>query len=149
MDYISSLRQYIGHEPIMMPAAMGIIYDENKGILLEQRSDNGQWCMPGGGLELGETQEEGLRRETKEETNLDIFNPELFTVRANVHMIYPNQDEVFYTDIVFIVREFSGELKPDAESVELKWFSLDDVPSDMVPTQTEYIQKFKEYLTNK
>ena len=51
------------------------------------------WCVPGGAIELGETLEEALRREVKEETALDIFNPKLFDVRANVHMVYPNNRE--------------------------------------------------------
>ena len=123
---------------------MCILYDEDKGILLEKRSDNGQWCVPGGALELGEDQIAGLKREVKEETNLDITDPELLTVRANVHMVYPNKDEVYYTDIVYIVKSFSGELKPDRESVELRWFPINDLPDNIMPTQIDYIEMFKK-----
>ena len=143
MGYISKIREYVGHAPIMATAAMGIIYDPQKGILFEKRSDNGMWCVPGGCLELGESLEEGLFREVKEETNLDIKNPKFFDVRANIHMVYPNQDEVYYTDIVYVVTEFSGELKPDKESTKLVWFKLDELPSDILPTQIDYIIKFK------
>ena len=83
MSYISELRKMVGHRPLMTTAAMCILYDPARGILLERRSDNGQWCSPGGGLEPGEDAEDGLRREVKEETNLDIANPRFFTVRAN------------------------------------------------------------------
>lgn len=145
MSYISELRKYIGHKPLMSAASMCILYDKEKGILLEKRSDNGLWCTPGGGLELGEDQEAGLRREVKEETNLDIDNPQLFTVRANVHMVYPNQDEVYYTDIVYLVTEYSGELKPDKESVELRWFDLEHLP-EIMATQIDYIRMFKEKI---
>ena len=145
MSYISELRKYVGHRPIMSAASMCIIYDKYRGILMEKRSDNGLWCVPGGGLELGEDQEAGLRREVKEETNLDIENPELFTVRANVHMVYPNQDEVYYTDIVYLVTEYSGELKADRESVELRWFDLDHLP-EIMATQIDYIVQFKEKI---
>lgn len=147
MSYISELRKLVGHQPLMTTASMCILYDPAKGILLEKRSDNGDWCVPGGGLELGEDQEDGLRREVKEETNLDIANPELFTVRANVHMVYPNQDEVYYTDIVFLVTEYSGKLKPDKESVELRWFNLDELPENIMPTQIDYILEFKKKMS--
>ena len=144
MSYISDLRLLVGHNPIMATASMCILYDEDKGILLEKRSDNGQWCVPGGALELGEDQIAGLKREVKEETNLDISDPELLTVRANVHMVYPNKDEVYYTDIVYIVKSFSGELKPDRESVELRWFQINDLPDNIMPTQIDYIEMFKK-----
>ena len=142
MGYISELRKYVGHKPLMVTAAMCIIYNEAENkILLEKRTDNGMWCVPGGAIELGETLEEALRREVKEETSLDIFNPRLFDVRANVHMVYPNQDEVYYTDVVYVITEYEGELKPDAESKELRWVSLDELPKIM-PTQEYYIEKF-------
>ena len=146
MGYIQELRKYVGHSPIMVTAAMCIIYDEEKGILLEKRSDNGTWCVPGGALELGESLEEGLKREVKEETNLDISNQELFDVKADTHMVYPNKDEVYYTDVVYIVREYKGELKPDAESKELVWFKIDELPDNILYTQVEYIDKFVKRL---
>ncbi len=101
MSYISEMRKFVGHAPIMCVAAMGIIYNEEKGLLLEKRTDTGEWCVPGGAIELGESLEDALRREVKEETNLDISNPKLFDIKANVHMVYPNKDEVYYTDVVY------------------------------------------------
>jgi len=142
MGYISELRKYVGHKPLMVTAAMCIIYNESENkMLLEKRTDNGMWCVPGGAIEPGETLEEALRREVKEETSLDIFNPRLFDVRANVHMVYPNQDEVYYTDVVYVITEYEGELKPDEESKELRWVSLNELPKIM-PTQEYYIEKF-------
>ena len=142
MGYISELRKFVGHKPLMVTAAMCIIYNEAENkMLLEKRTDNGMWCVPGGAIELGETLEEALRREVKEETSLDIFNPQLFDVRANVHMVYPNQDEVYYTDVVYVITEYEGELKPDAESRELRWVSIDELP-EIMPTQVYYIEKF-------
>ncbi len=125
MGYISDMRKYIGHSPIMATAAMCIIHDDTNRILLERRSDNGLWCVPGGAIELGETLEEALAREVREETSLEISEPKLFDVKASVHMIYPNQDEVYYTDVVYIVKDFSGTLKQDEESTELKWFKIE------------------------
>ena len=147
MGYIKEIRKYVGHSPIMVTAAMCIIYDKDKGILLEKRTDNGMWCVPGGALELGETLEEGLRREVKEETSLDIFNPKLFDVKAGVHMIYPNKDEVYYTDVVYEINEYEGDLKPDLESKELVWTPIDKLPDNIMPTQIEYIEKFVKSIT--
>ncbi len=142
MSYISEMRKHVGHAPIMAVAAMGIIYSEEKGILLEKRTDTGEWCTPGGAIELGETLEEALKREIKEETNLDFINPKLFDIKANVHMVYPNKDEVYYTDIVYEINDFFGELKHDEESKELAFFDLNNLPNNIMPTQIGYIEKF-------
>ncbi len=125
----------------MTTAAICIIHDDTNRILLERRSDNGLWRVPGGAIELGETLEEALAREVREETSLEISEPKLFDVKASVHMIYPNQDEVYYTDIVYIVEDYSGALKQDEESTELKWFKIEELP-EIMPTQSGYIQKF-------
>ncbi len=142
MGYIEEIRKYVGHAPIMAVAAMGILYDKEKGILLEKRTDTGEWCTPGGAIEIGESLEDALKREIKEETNLDIANPILFDIKANVHMIYPNKDEVYYTDIVYEIDEFYGDLKPDKESKELSFFALDKLPENIMPTQIGYIERF-------
>lgn len=142
MSYIGEMRKFVGHAPIMAVAAMGILYNEEKGLLLEKRTDTGEWCTPGGAIELGESLEEALKREIKEETNLDIANPKLFDIKANVHMVYPNKDEVYYTDVVYEINEFLGDLKPDKESTELKFFDLDNLPKNIMPTQIGYIERF-------
>ena len=139
MGYISEIRKYVGHMPIMVTAAMGIIYDKEKGILFEKRTDNGMWCVPGGAMELGETAEEALRREIREETSLEIKNPRFFKVRENVHMVYPNGDEVYYTDLVYLIEDYSGHLGMDDESSELKWFPIHELPENIMPTQIDYI----------
>lgn len=147
MSYISEMRKFVGHAPIMAVAAIGIIYSEEKGLLLEKRTDTGEWCTPGGAIELGESLEDALKREVKEETNLDIANPKLFDIKANVHMIYPNKDEVYYTDVVYEINDFWGKLKPDKESSQLAFFPLDNLPENIMPTQTGYIQKFVKEKT--
>lgn len=142
MSYIGEMRKFVGHAPIMAVAAMGILYNEEKGLLLEKRTDTGEWCTPGGAIELGESLEDALKREIKEETNLDIANPKLFDIKANVHMVYPNKDEVYYTDVVYEINEFYGDLKSDGESTELKFFDLDNLPKNIMQTQIGYIERF-------
>ena len=123
MGYISELRKYVGHSPIMATSIMCIIYDKEKGILFEKSADFGVWCVPGGALEIGESLEEGLKREVKEETSLEIFNPKLF-------------------EVIYEVSEYEGNLKPDEESIELKWFQIEELPDNISPIQIEIIKKF-------
>ena len=142
MGYISELRKYVGHSPIMVTAVICIIYDKQKGFLLEKRADNGMWCLPGGAIELGETLDQALKREVKEETGLDIKNAKLIDVVASVHMVYPNKDEVYYTDVLYETKDYFGELKHDEESTELKWFKPNEIPEEIIPTQIKYIKDF-------
>ena len=144
MSYIGDMRKFVGHAPIMAVAAMAILYNEEKGMLLEKRTDTGEWCTPGGAIELGESLEDALKREIKEETNLDFANHKLFDIKANVHMVYPNKDEVYYTDVVYVINEFWGDPKPDGESTELRFFDIDNLPENIMPTQIGYIKRFVE-----
>lgn len=142
MSYISEMRKLVGHAPIMAIAATGIIYSKEKGLLLEKRTDTGEWCTPGGSIELGEALTDALKREIKEETNLDFKSAKLLDVKDNVHMIYPNGDEVYYTDFVYEINDFYGDLRHDGESTELRFFDIKSLPENIMPTQIDYIEKF-------
>ena len=138
------MRNYVGHTPIMATSVTCIIWDNEKGILFERRTDNGMWCIPGGSIEMGETLEDALKREVKEETSLDIENPELLDVQSNVHVIYPNGDEVYYTDVMYFVQNYRGILSPDEESTELRWFPTNQLPENIVPIQKEFLKNYLE-----
>ena len=57
-------------------------------------------------------------------------------------MVYPNGDEVYYTDVVYEINDFYGELKHDGESTELRFFDIDNLPENIMPTQIGYIESF-------
>ena len=59
-------------QPRHSVSVAGVITDDHGRALLIQRADNHRWEPPGGVLELGETIHDGLRREVREETGLDI-----------------------------------------------------------------------------
>ena len=70
MDYIKSIRPRLGHQKILLNCAGAVIEQDGK-ILLQRRSDNGGWGLPGGLLELEETYAQAAIREVREETGLD------------------------------------------------------------------------------
>ena len=87
-------------------------------------------------LEYNETLEDALKREVYEETGLIIKNPELFRTYSgpDFFQIYPNGDQVHGVLVVYICREFHGELVCDqTESKELRFFPLDELPSTLHP----------------
>jgi len=131
MSYISNLRKYVGHEPIINIGATLLVFNKNNEILLNLRSDTNSWGIPGGGKEINETLEECAIRELKEETNLDVSDLELVTVLSGpeYYFKYPNDDEVDTVITLYKVKDYSGELRIiDGESKTLSFFSLDNLP---------------------
>lgn len=130
MGYISDIRSYVGHAPLMYPAASVIVINDKNEILLQQRSDNGLWGYCGGGMEPGESPQAAAVRELYEESGLTAEKLELFGVYSGEeqHFFYPNGDEVWTIDILFICREYSGELSAvDGESLKLEFVPMDKI----------------------
>ena len=151
MGYINNLRSKIGHDPIFMPAASCCIIKDNK-ILLQKRTDNGDWAVHGGGLELGETFDEGLRRELKEELNIEPKSFQFFKLYSgeDLHFFYPNQDEVYVVVAIYIVEDYIGEIKVDLNEVsEVKWFDFDNLPNNLNKPDIRPIKEVIEYVRSK
>lgn len=135
MEYIKKLRKAIGHEPIIICACGCLIFNENGQLLLQRRSDDNLWGNPGGSMELGETIYDTVIREIKEETNIEIKQSDLkiFNIYSGEeqHHIYPNDDEAYFVNIIFETHIMNFNLKVDSESKELKFFDLDNLPSNI------------------
>ena len=145
MDYILQLRQYIGHRPILMVGAAILVLDERDRLLMMKRSDSGRWGPPGGATEPGEVVEEAAKRETFEETNLQIGEMSLFGMFSGPELYYkyPNGDEVYNVIIVYLSHDWRGEVKLNGEHTEWKWFAADEIPDDVSPPIRPVIEKFK------
>ena len=144
MDYILQLRQYIGHRPILMVGAAILVVDAQNRLLLMKRSDNGCWGPPGGSTEPGEHVEEAAKRETVEETGLEIGEMSLFGVFSGPELYYqyPNGDEVYNVIIVYLSRDWHGEVKINHEHTEFRWFAMDEIPENISPPIKPVIEQF-------
>lgn len=112
-NYIMDLRKVVGHAPLLQAGASIIVENENGQVLLEKRTDNHQWGYAGGSIELGETVEEAAKRELFEEMGLVADEMELFYINSGeeTHYIYPNGDEVYNVEIIYICRKYHGTIK--------------------------------------
>ena len=126
-NYIRDIRKKVGHEKIFLNASGGIIVKDGK-ILLQHRSDNKKWGLIGGMLELNETYLEGALREVKEETGLDVKPVSFLGVFHNHNMEYPNGDQAHVICACYVFEIIGGDLKKDDESLELKFFSKEEMP---------------------
>lgn len=90
-----------------------VITDDGGRVLLIQRADNGHWEPPGGVLELGETIEDGLRREVREETGLHV-EPEALTG------VYKNM-ALAVIALVFRAKVTGGQPRVSEETTDFRW----------------------------
>jgi 8-oxo-dGTP pyrophosphatase MutT (NUDIX family) len=147
MDYIQTLRQHLGHAPILMVGATVFALDEQDRLLMLMRTDNKMWGVPGGGIELGEKVEDAARRETREETGMEIGEMSLFGVFSGdeLYYKYPNGDETHNISIVYLTRDLYGEMQiiPE-EHNDYQYFSLDALPKNISPPLMPAIRQLIE-----
>lgn len=147
-DYLKFIREKIGNAPIIGATTATIIYKDQK-ILLQKRSDNGLWALHGGFINLGETIEEGMKRELKEEIGIVPLEYQPYGVYSGkqMHYVYPNGDEVYYLVTVFFCTKYEGIEQADGDEVsQLEWFSLNDIPDKLHPTDQIILADLKAYL---
>ena len=146
MNYIQYLRQYVGNNPILTAGTALFVFNENKELLLQLRSDFNLWGVIGGCMELGESFEEVAKRELKEELGLEIEELKMIDVISGKETFrtYPNGDKLYDITAIYEVRKFSGELRiNDDESKELKWFKLSELPSNITVMMKSYLKNNK------
>ena len=131
MGYISDIRKKVGNKPIIGVGATILIFNDKNELLLNLRSDTGDWGIPGGLKELNETIEECAIREIKEETNLEVSDLKLLAVLSgkDYYFKYPNDDELDCVIVLYETKNYKGDLKiNDDESTKLEFFPLDNLP---------------------
>ena len=107
-----------------------VIFYEGQ-VLLALRRDIGWWNLPGGGLEAGETVDEGIQREVREETGLEVGVEKLIGVYSK-----PQKQEVVLT---FLCRVTGGTLQSTEESRECRYFSPDALPVNTLPKHRQRV----------
>lgn len=147
-----SLDERISHIPFIQTGASILVINENGEILLQQRSDNGRWGLPGGCQDLGENLRTTAKRELYEETGIKVSEDDLILIDTlsgeKRKRTYPNGDIVYNNSSLYLVKINSSEIniKMDAESIKLEFFDINDLPEsmhdgDMVEEYIKYTKK--------
>jgi dTDP-glucose pyrophosphorylase len=123
-----------------------IICNEAGQILMEQRSDCGWWGLPGGKMDPGETVAGCAVRESREETGLDIEISSflgLYSDPVRRTVLYPdNHDLRHLVDAAVVARVVGGHTAKSHESLDLQWYSAQDIPVCTVPPVVEILRDF-------
>jgi len=134
-SYIMGLRKLVGHRRLIVPGIRALIFDDAGRILLQRRRDSGEWGMPAGSVELGDSVYKTLVKEVWEETGLEVLSARPMGVYSDPEQfiyIYPNGDEIQIFSLAFIVDRWRGELGAhDDETLELAFFPLDKLPGNL------------------
>lgn len=115
--------------------AAGIIRNnDGKVLLLEHRFRPGSgWGIPGGFLESGEQPEQALRRELREEINLELDDVRLFTVRT-----FKRQNQI---EVVFVAVAVGEPNEGNVEVDQAVWFSVNSLPDALPSDQKKLIER--------
>ena len=115
----------------IVPSVNVVVVDDEGRILMIRRTDNDNWAVPGGAIDLGESMVDAAVRETQEETGITCHVTGLSGIYTDPrHLIhYTSNDEVRQEfSIVLTARPVSGEPTPSSESSEVHWVAQDAIP---------------------
>ncbi len=140
----------INHIPFIQTGSAIIIRNENKQILLQERTDRNMWGLPGGCQDLGEDLRATAVREAYEETGLKLNSDDLILIdtlsgkkRKNS---YPNGDIVYNNTSLYLIDISLADatlLKGDSETKRLKFFDIEELPDNIM--DMDLIEAYKNY----
>jgi 8-oxo-dGTP diphosphatase len=118
---------------------VGAIIVEDGRVLLIKRAKApllGEWSIPGGMLELGETLRQGAEREALEETGLVVRATDLLGVFDRIVPDETKRTLYHYVLIDFLCQKVSGDVLAAADASDARWFNRADLSSLSLPSET-------------
>ena len=125
------------------PSVSAVVLHEGR-LLLQQRADSGEWGLPGGSVEIGETVTAAVAREVYEETGFEVGVGRLIGVYSDPRfqiVRYPDGRVWHYVNLCFAcgLRGGQARLAP-GETLAVDWFSPGALPSDLVSLHRRRIE---------
>jgi ADP-ribose pyrophosphatase YjhB (NUDIX family) len=108
----------------LVPAVNVVVVNHAREILLIRRTDNGNWAIPGGAIDLGESMSQAAVREVREETGITCEITGLvgiYTDPRHIILYTSNGEARQEFSIVLTARYVSGQPTPSSESDEVRW----------------------------
>lgn len=130
-------------------ATTAVVFDSAGRLLLHRRTDNGRWALPGGTLEVGETADQCIVREVREETGYEVEVIRLVGIYSepeHTTITYPDGNTVAYLSVLFECRVLRGEATLCDESSAVEWFSPEHLPD---PFYRGHLPRVQDALTRR
>ena len=140
----------VGRQAILRPGAAAIIFDDaRQKVLLTRRTDNGRWCLPGGGMDPGESAEEACAREMLEETGLKVRITKLVGIYTTPHMAveYADGNVIQPVAFSFEAEVVGGELGLSSETTAVGYFALGEL--DTIDVMEHHRLRIEDAVENR
>jgi 8-oxo-dGTP pyrophosphatase MutT (NUDIX family) len=114
----------------VVPSANVVVTDDAARVLVIHRTDNGNWALPGGALDLGESLVQTAVREVREETGIDCEITGLVGIYTDPRhvILYTSDGEVRQEfSVLYTARAVGGEPTPSDESRDVVWVPRDEL----------------------
>ncbi len=125
-----------------------VVIDDGKVLLVRRGQEplKGEWSLPGGALELGETLREGMVREVLEETGLNVVPVAIVEVLDRITLGEPSgRVRYHYVLVDFLCHVAGGTLLGGSDAEEARWVAQEDVHEQgeyrLAPVTVRVIQK--------
>ncbi|QDN85577.1 NUDIX domain-containing protein [Streptomyces sp. RLB3-17] len=131
----------------LVPAASTVVVDDSGRILLQRRSDNGMWALPGGAMNIGESLPDCAVRETREETGYDVEITGIVGTYTNPRHVFAYDDGEVRQEfsICFLARPVAGQLAVSEESTDVRWFLSEEVDAlPMLPSIRKRVNDWRD-----
>src|SRR3984885_1396522 len=115
----------------LVPAVNVVVVNHAGAILLIRRTDNGNWALPGGGIDLGESVAQAAVRETSGESGIECAITGIAGIYSDPkHVIFYTSDGEARQElsIVLTARLLGGQPTPSSESSEVRWVPESELP---------------------
>ncbi|MCF7908707.1 MAG: macro domain-containing protein [Candidatus Omnitrophica bacterium] len=142
VDYLEYMSKKMSQGPFL--TVDGIIEYKSGIVMIERSNPPLGWALPGGFVDYGESVEQAVVREVKEETGLDFLDFRQFRTCSE-----PQRDPRFHTVSVIFIGQGKGILKADSDAKSAKSYQFDNLPKKIAFDHREVIEDYIKTKANR
>jgi mutator protein MutT len=122
----------------------GVVISSGRALLIRRRTPplEGEWSIPGGMLEVGETLIEAVRRELSEETGIEVRVLDLIEVFERISLDAAGKPKYHFVILDYLCEALRGDARAGSDATDVAWASEAELAKySLAPTATRVIQK--------
>jgi 8-oxo-dGTP diphosphatase len=138
---VTTRREY-PNQPVV--GVGGVIISNHRALLIRRGNEplQGHWSIPGGLLEAGETLQEGVKRELREETGIEVRPLDLIEVFERIDLDGSGRTRYHYVVLDYLCEALSGEARAGSDVTQVAWAGAEELEQySLSSTATRVILK--------